>query len=372
MSLYRRKTVWWVRFTTPTGQRVRRSTGTANRRAAQELHDRLKAEYWKVQRLGEKPKRFWEEAVVRWLKEKAHKASLADDRLHLRWLDRYLRGKELTTITRSVIDSLIEARLTEDISNATVNRTMEVVRAVLRKAATEWEWIDRAPVVRMLPEPKRRIRWLTREEADRLLTKLPEHLADMVRFSLATGLRKSNVTGLEWSQVDLKRRLAWIHPDQAKARKAIAVPLNAEAIVVLRRQVGKHACFVFTYHGRPVKDGNTKAWKKALQRAGISNFRWHDLRHTWASWHAQAGTPLHVLQELGGWESPEMVRRYAHLSAEHLAEYAEKITRPRVVGASPLREAKVITLNGPETKTPGKGRGTNLAQPPGFCDTQRH
>ena len=57
------------------------------------------------------------------------------------------------------------------------------------------------------------------------------------------------------------------------------------------------------------------------RRVGIGNFRWHDLRHTWASWHAQNGTPLHVLQELGGWESPLMIRRYAHFATEHLAAY---------------------------------------------------
>jgi len=96
--------------------------------------------------------------------------------------------------------------------------------------------------------------------------------------------------------------MAWIHPDQAKTRKAIAVPLNADAINVLRGQLGKHLEYVFTYRGKPVIQVNTKAWKSALKRAGIEDFRWHDLRHTWASWHVQQGTPLHVLQELGGWE----------------------------------------------------------------------
>lgn len=62
-------------------------------------------------------------------------------------------------------------------------------------------------------------------------------------------------------------------------------------------------------------------WKKALERAGIRDFRWHDLHHTWASWHVQRGTPLQVLKELGGWETMEMVQRYAHLSADHLAQW---------------------------------------------------
>ncbi len=269
MSLYRRKSIWWVRFTTPSGERIRRSTGTADKRQAQEYHDRLKAEIWKIQRLGRKPKRTWEEAAVRWLKEKAHKASLDADRMHLRWLDRPLRGLDLTAINRAVIDRLIETRRADGVANATVNRTLEVVRAILRKAVHEWEWLERAPAIRMLPEPRRRTRWLTRDEAERLVAQLPAHLADMACFSLATGLRRANVTGLEWSQVDLARRLAWIHPDQAKARKAIAVPLNAGAMVVLQRQMGKHAQYVFTYRGRPVKEVNTGYYEVRLPH------RWH-------------------------------------------------------------------------------------------------
>jgi len=159
----------------------------------------------------------------------------------------------------------------------------------------------------MLREPGRRIRYLTQEETQRLLTELPEHLADMAAFSLATGLRAANVTGLQWRQVDLARRLAWIHPDQAKAGKAIPVPLNAESEALITKQVGKHATNVFSYRGKPVIHLSTKAWYAALVRARIEDFRWHDLRHTWASWHVQNGTPLNVLQELGGGASPVMV-----------------------------------------------------------------
>jgi integrase len=96
---------------------------------------------------------------------------------------------------------------------------LEVVRIILRKACNEWEWVDRVPMVRMLPEPTKRVCWLTRNEADRLIAELPPHLADMVRFSLETGLRRSNVTGLQWSQVDLVRRTAWIHPRPSEGEK---------------------------------------------------------------------------------------------------------------------------------------------------------
>jgi integrase len=286
---------------------------------------------WRITKLGEKPRRTWNEAVVRWLKEQSHKATIDTDKMHLRWLDQHLGGKSLDLISRGVVDHITEVKLAEGVSNATVNRLLEVLRAILRKCVNQWEWLDRAPQVRMLKESPRRVRFLTRDEARQLLAELPIHLADMAAFSLVTGLRRANVTDLQWTQVDLVRRLAWIHPDQAKARKAIAVPLNAEAAAILCRQIGKHATHVFCFRGKPVHQVSTKAWYQALERVGIKSFRWHDLRHTWASWHVQNGTPLFALQELGGWESPEMVRRYAHLSAEHLAPYADRLGEVRVV-----------------------------------------
>jgi integrase len=189
----------------------------------------LKAELWRSAHLGVKPKHSWNEAVVRWLKEQSHKATAAEDVTKLRWLDQFLGGKALDSITRTLIDRITEAKIAQGCTNATVNRTLEVLRAILRKCVDEWEWLDRAPKIRMLKEPTRRIRFLTQEEARRLLAILPPHLSDMAAFTLATGLRAANVTDLQWTQVDLVKRLAWVHADQAKARKALPVPLNAEA-----------------------------------------------------------------------------------------------------------------------------------------------
>jgi integrase len=341
MSLYKRKDSpkWWVKITHKGGC-LQQSTGTADRRQAQEYHDKLKASLWEQEKLGAKPKVSWSDAVLRYLAETTHKASQADDKSHLRWLDGILTGVKLEDINRELLDTITKARKAKGASNATVNRTLEVVRAILRKAENDWEWLTKAPSIRMLSEPTRRVRWITREEAERLLTELPPHLRAMAKFSLETGLRKSNVTGLQWSQVDLVRRTAWIHPDQAKARKAIAVPLSAAAAIVIREQIGKHAKYVFTFRGKPVTQVNTKAWRTALQRAGIREFRWHDIRHTWASWHVQAGTPSHALQELGGWECVEMVRKYAHLSSDHLAEYADRMSG----GLKVVQQEKVATI----------------------------
>jgi integrase len=289
--------------------------------------------------LGAKPVFKWNDAVVRYLNETKHKASQISDIYHLRWLDQYLNGVEMQTINRDLLDKISAGKQAEGVENSTVNRVLEVIRAILKKACNEWEWLDRVPAVRMLPEPTKRVRWITRDEADKLITELPSHLADMARFSLETGLRRSNVTGLQWSQVDLVRMTAWIHPDQAKARKAIPVPLSDVAVAVLRKQIGKHLTNVFTFNGKPVYQVNTKAWQKALKRAGIEDFRWHDLRHTWASWHIQEGTPMHILQELGGWSTSEMVQKYAHLSSDHLAQW---VNRKLAVLAEDLPESGTI------------------------------
>ena len=213
----------------------------------------------------------------------------------------------------------------EETNESTANRNMALIRAVLRRACEVWEWTERVPKVPMYTIRNKRIRWLTRDEAQRLIGLLPPHQAAMARFALATGLRQRNVCRLKWEAVDLERRCAWVHPDQSKTRRAIAVPLNAEAVAVLRAQTGLHREYVFAFEGQPVWQVNTKAWRKAVKTAGLQDFRWHDLRHTWASWHVQAGTPLNVLQEMGGWASYDMVLRYAHLSSGHLLPHAERI-----------------------------------------------
>lgn len=265
------------------------------------------------------------DAVVRWLEESTHKRTLATDKIHLTWLDPFLRTKKLMEVDRDLIEWIAKQKEEEKVSPATVNRVLEIIRAILNRAHKEWGWLDKVPIIRMRKVENRRIRWLTQQEAACLLRELPPHLEAMASFTLATGLRESNVTQLKWSQVNLVQKHALIHADESKTKRPIPVPLNKQALAILKAQQGKHPVYVFTYEGHPVTRCNNHAWQKALKRAGIDDFRWHDLRHTWASWHVQRGTPLHELQQLGGWSNYEMVLRYAHLSSDHLREAAERI-----------------------------------------------
>jgi integrase len=328
MSLYRRKdsSFWWVKLPAIRGESgpLQVSTGTAEKRKAQEFHDRLKAERWEQEKLGAKPRRTWEEAVLKFLEETAHKRTHERDKSILRWLDDYLGGRYLDEIDRATVDH-IKATRAKIATQSTANRYLALIRTVLRKACHEWEWIERIPKVSLYREKEGRIRSLTPAEFAKLLQHLPPHLADMATFSVATGLRQGNVRGLTWSQINLELRHAWITPEQHKNGRAHAVPLNDMAMAVLHKQIGKHPTHVFSYREHPIANVSTKAWWKGLELAGIENFRWHDLRHTFATWHRQAGTPTHELQRLGGWKTLSMVERYAHVAPEGLQAAASRL-----------------------------------------------
>lgn len=184
-----------------------------------------------------------------------------------------------------------------------------------------------APMAGMLRDGAGRLRSLTRDEYARLIAELPEHLADLARMSVATGMRQANVKRLQWKQISLERRHLWVSADQHKNGKAHSVPLNDAAMAVLIKLQSEHPVYVFTYEGKPVDEVNTKAWRAALKRAGIEDFRWHDLRHTFATWHREAGTPTHELQRLGGWKTQSMVERYAHVAPEGLQAAASRLDR---------------------------------------------
>lgn len=314
---------WYCRFTAPDGRRVFETTRTADKRQAEEYEAKLKARLWREQQLGES-QATWPEAVISWLKSTTHKDRAGIEQ-KLRWLDPYLGSLRLKDITPIVMHQIKSAKLAEA-GPATVNRHLAVVSAVLRHAQAAG-WIDSIPKMPRLKEPKEQWQWITREQAAKLIECLEaqprsQHLADMVRFTLATGLREANVTGLEWSRV--QDDACWIPAGQMKAGRALRVPLNEDAKAVLERWRGQHDRWVFVYRGDRVRKANRDGFQKAVKEAGLS-IRWHDLRHTWASWHVAAGTPLAALMELGGWSTYQMVLRYAHLAPDHLSRYAENV-----------------------------------------------
>lgn len=336
MSLYRhpKSAYWWCRFTLG-GREVRQSTGTKERKSAEEFEHKLRTKYWRVTKLGE-AHYTWAQAETRWLAERSGKRSLERDRrIFAEYAD--LRPLGLRDITSDVLADVRAAR-DKAVSPATVNREFALIRAVLSRAAKHWRgWLDHVPQVPMAQLEQPDPRFITRGQVDALLPHLPKHTAQMVRFAVATGLRRGNITGLTWDRIE--NGFAYVPGSQAKGKRGIPVPLNADAVSVLKEREGMHPTHVFSFRGKPITQVATKAWRAACKEAGLEGLRFHDLRHTWASWQAQAGTPAYVLRELGGWTTDAMVRRYAHLGAADLAKFADrtlmKIGTPR--GKRPAR-----------------------------------
>lgn len=319
MGIYRRSgsTYWWSRITLPGRDTVQESTRTADRDQAQEWHDRRRSELWRQSQFGERPIYRWEEAVMRWLQETTHKRDQAGDRQRLAAIHEPLEGQKLADITQERLNKILAA-LPALKTPGSRNRYRATVRAILRRAEREWDWIDKAPFIRLEPEPESTGRWLTEIEAGRLIAAAPPHLQPVIRFALATGLRKSNILGLRWDRVDLVHRQLWVHPDEAKGGKAIGIPLNALAMSVLHECRGQHPDAVFVVEGRPYRWIDHRTWQRICKDAGVEGLRFHDLRHTFASWLAQAGVDPQHLKLLCGWKTLAMVERYSHLNVEHL------------------------------------------------------
>lgn len=326
MTLYRKDSgkIWWVDVTDPSGKRHRISTKTESKQLAQAFHDKFRMELWKEAQLGIQRDHTLAEAIDLFLKEKRKLRSIATYEERLGWWKDQLGQRPVREVTQALI-AQTAAKLDGEVTPSTINRYLASLRAVMRLVALKYQWIERVPTFFLHKEPKGRTRWLRPEEMGRLLAELPPHRRDIAIFSLATGLRQGNVRNLKWSQVDLGRRVLMIDGGEMKAGRDHAIPLPDVAVEVIKRQIGQHATHVFTYMGKPIKSSSNEVWKEACRRAGIEDFRQHDMRHTWASTLVQSGVPDNVLQALGAWETPKMVQRYAHHAADSLRPYTERM-----------------------------------------------
>lgn len=332
MSLYKQdgSDIWWARFTVKGHPRVRRSTGETSRPAAQRVHDGFKAALWQVApALSGKT---WGNAVLKWVE---HKPRSSAELASVLYFGQHFPDCKLADITSELVDKALR-KFCKTPANYTRHRARVSAILKLSDVSIKLE-------TRKAGKVKERD-WLNHEQWAQLRAELPQHLREMADFAIATGLRQANVLNLTWGKVDLKRKLVWVDAIDAKGGKAIPVPLSTGAINALIVVQGQHPEFCFTYRGHPITEIN-KAWKKANHRAGTgvlvetkdmptgkrtfkyTGFTWHGLRHTWATWHVQNGTPLDVLQKLGGWASYSMVLRYAHHAPSYLAGFADNTTK---------------------------------------------
>lgn len=267
----------------------------------------------------------------------------------LRWWADRLGPYSLAEVTPSRIaearDGLRrgEGPTGQEVSLATCNRYLAALSHVFTMAVKEFGWSSENPVskVRRLREPRGRVRFLDEDERERLLASCrnspDRRLFALVLLAIATGARQGELLALRWRDVDLARGVAIAHHTKNRERRVL--PLAEPAVRALEelgrvRRVDSDLVFAGRRNGKALFP--KKAFAAALAEAGIEDFRFHDLRHTAASYLAMSGATLAEIAEVLGHKTLSMVKRYAHLSDAHTASVVNRMNE-RFLGAGASR-----------------------------------
>lgn len=334
MSVFKRagSPYWMIEFQFQ-GQTVRRSSGTTSKTKAKELeqqwrreiHDRLISGKRATLSFGEAIDRYYQTVLL----PRGKPAARAKDLYILNRLRIHFGARTpLDRITSDAVaqyrDNLVRER---GLKPSSANREISYLRAIINRAANDWN-LSTAPFrVRMFKEPPGRVRWLTPDEEERLLKESAPHLRNVLTFLMDTGCRREEALALTWRDVlfDGDRVRIVIQAEKAKNSTAAgrAVPRrSADLLRRLQAERPKGSEHVFLYakkRGKPRQLTAIKtAFNAACRRAGIDDLRVHDLRHHYASRLVQRGVPLQRVQHLLGHKSMRMTERYAHLAPSDL------------------------------------------------------
>jgi integrase len=350
-----RNGIWHVEKTIE-GKRIYESTGTSNlEEAKQYLVYRLE-QIRRAKVYGERPKRIFREAAIKYLEEKSDKRSLRGDAAQLKLLDLFIGTLDLDKINMGCLQPFIDMRRKQGVKNRTINKTLQVVRHLLNLASQEWvdefnlTWLAAVPKIKLLPEnDQRKACPLSWEEQDIFFGKLPLYLRRMSLFKVNTGLRDQEVCKLQWE---------WEYPIPELGASVFVIPgqytkngldrlvvLNKIAQEVITEVRGEHPAYVFTCARRgsrfleandtingvkperfPLYQMNNNSWQKARKETGLS-IRVHDLKHTFGRRLRAAGVSFEDRQDLLGHKSSRITTHYSAGEIQSLIYAANKVCR---------------------------------------------
>lgn len=329
MGLFKRNKVWWMSLTYQ-GQQVRRSTGTADRRLAEAVLAKVKVRMIEGQyfdRLEEQERTFGE-MMARYVQERVIGNSLHGERRARAILAHLLPvfgTKTLAEVSPKAIVAYKVMRQQDGAKPATIVKELALMKAAFNVAIREWEWCRDNPVCRVTfgRVNNARVRYLDDVTFERVLQACPAWLQPIVLVARYTGMRRDNIVMLQWQQVDLERKLIVL--DHTKNGDRLGMPLCDPVIKVLQevwRTRPKPFGPVFTKPDGSLISGNAvgMAFGRTCRQIGIADFRFHDLRHTFASSLVQRGVDLYRVQRLLGHRDGRMTQRYAHLAPENLRD----------------------------------------------------
>ncbi len=316
---------YYIDYRLPNGKRIREKIG-ASKKLAENVMSKRRVEIaeGKFLDIVKKENIKFEDFAQEYLNihSKQHKKSWKTDLYLIQGLVRYFKGKYLYTITPRDIDHFKMERSKDTvggktISTSTVNRQLDVLRGMLNKAV-DWGKLESSPMkfVQPLRVSPGRLRFLEKEEIVKLLSNCTKNLKPIVIVALNTGMRRGEIFGLKWHDIDFKRNIITLLDTKNGEKREL--PMN-EHVKTALIGVRKHPTCAYIFcneKGVPVHDIR-KSFSTALLKSGIFNFRFHDLRHTFASHLVMSGIDLNTVRELMGHKDITMTVRYSHLAQSH-------------------------------------------------------
>lgn len=330
MSLYKRGKIWWFKFMHK-GRLIQESTRTRDRKTAEKIYHKVRYEIAECDRLPNEHVTL-KELIERYEAEYTpKKKDQVRDRVIFKNLSKFFGECMLLKDIETKIGDYESYRISQGASPATIVKELGLLRRMFNVAIKKWRWVKENPVglIEMPQVNNQRVRYLSAEEYERLFKSLvaenvPTWLKPIVVIALNTGLRQANLLDLRWSQINLRDRLICIEGHHMKNRESLGIPLTQETyevLVELSKVRRIEHDLVFHEDGEPIyKMKLHRAFRKVCKAAQVSDFRFHDLRHTFASYLRQKGVDLHTISKLLSHKDTRMTQRYAHLSVDSLRQ----------------------------------------------------
>jgi site-specific recombinase XerD len=337
MGLYRRKDslIWWMGFSV-NGVQYQRSTGTKYKKLADSILAKVKTQIieGKWFELDMAKRYTFDDLMEKYFKEHAgvHKKQSTLDRDHdsYKHLKEMLSGLTLEQISPALVVDYRNKRLAKDAAHSTILNELGLLRNAFNISIKHWRWCKENPVSQVSLNLKggQIDRWLTADEEGRLLEgakgQLSDQLVDMINLALNTGMRKGEILSLRIHDIDFPRKTLLV--TESKSGEKRSIPLNRIAMEILQRRAVQKSIsisgFIFSTssHTQILPRNLNRAFYKAIAKAKIEKFRFHDLRHTFATRLVQAGIDLYKVSKLLGHKDISTTQRYAHHSPESLRE----------------------------------------------------
>jgi integrase len=348
MSIFKRKrSPYWQYDFAINGHRFRGSTSTEVKSEAKAFVKKLRSEKFLSNLEGAKDglRLTIAKAFEKYMAEHGdHLTSGESIRSILAQVQRKLGGTtQLCDITNGMVATMV-AELRRDVSPATVNRHLQFLQAVINRASDAWD--AKIPAIKwrvhMLKEPPARDRWLTAGEINQLVMEADDYLKGPLVFTLLTGVRQRNCLDLNWREVDLE---AGVINMIVKGNRRQLIHISPSLHNLLVKLEPRSEGLVFTKNGNPITSVRSN-FMSACSRAGITDFRWHDLRHTFATWLMRSGANLSVVRDALGHAEIKTTMRYAHHSRQELSQAMNRMNENLLTHQGEVNEESAVRTTG--------------------------